>query len=105
MIFERPIPFAPEKVDNIVRRCCVLHNWLRLRKGNGFLTPASIDVEDLENGNIISGSWRKIQSKGMLSLTRNSANHSCLAAGQFREKIVDYSLGRGAVPWQFKMIH
>lgn len=104
-IFEKPIPFAPHKVDKILRVCCALHNWLRLREGNGYLTPGSIDVEDLENANIISGSWREIQSNGMLSLKRNSGNHSSLAARQFREKFVEYFQGRGAVPWQFRMVH
>nr|CAI5858223.1 unnamed protein product [Callosobruchus analis] len=28
-VFEKPMPYSPEKIAKIVKACCALHNWFR----------------------------------------------------------------------------
>lgn len=54
-IFRRPIPLAPETVVKLVKTACTLHNWIR--KSAFSQHSISIDIEDLELGHLIPGSW------------------------------------------------
>lgn len=104
-LFEKPLPYSPDKVVKIVRACCALHNWLRCREGSNYLQYGCIDIEDTQDGTVIEGRWRNIPITGMLNLTTNLGNRSSESARQMREKLVEYFLGAGAVPWQTRMVY
>lgn len=48
-VFRSPILSNPEKVDDIVKGTCAIHNWLRQTSPNSYMPITSIDRED-ENG-------------------------------------------------------
>jgi len=55
-IFRKPIPLAPETVVKLGKAACFLHNWIRK---SGFSQHSiSVDIEDLDLGRLILGSWR-----------------------------------------------
>lgn len=70
-IFEKLLPFFPNKVEKIVKACCAMHNWARKTKVP--VQVATVDIEDTENGNLIEGSWRKV---GLVPLTMSMKNRS-----------------------------
>lgn len=101
-IFEKPMPYSPDKVDLIVKASCALHNWLRLSKEN----TQSVDNENHDTGAIKDGNWRTLQgSHGLVPLPRTSTNHSTRRAQELRAKYSDYFVGEGSVDWQLRMIH
>lgn len=103
-IFEKPIPYDPEKVDKIVKACCALHNWLRLTEDN-YTQQGFIDVEDTINGTIVDGDWRRIQTNGLSDFSTPLSSRPSHSAKNLRHSYVEYFMGPGAVPWQNKMIH
>lgn len=102
-IFEKPLPFSPEKVEKIVKACCALHNWFRKTK-----TPiqvCTLDVEDSDTTNINLGSWRNIPRDGLADLPTSLQNRTSQDARRIRENYADFFIGEGAVEWQWRMIH
>ncbi|KAJ8958212.1 hypothetical protein NQ314_006437 [Rhamnusium bicolor] len=104
-VVEKPIALCPEKADSIVKAACALHNWLR-KTTTTYISRGSVDEEDFENGTILNGSWRhEIKGTGLpdLTITNETRNYFKTAAG-IRNKLADWFMGEGAVPWQMKMI-
>lgn len=106
-IFEKPIAFSPEKVVLIVKACCTLHNWLRLNRNiHDRHYEQSTDIETLDNDSIIEGSWRSSQQLlGLLPLPRTLSNHPNRRSQDLRERLADYFVGEGSVPWQLRMVY
>ncbi|XP_076667932.1 uncharacterized protein LOC143368759 [Andrena cerasifolii] len=76
-IFEKPIAFSSEKMEQ------------------------STDITNLDNGSIIEGSWRSAQQPlGLLPLSRTLSNHPNRRSQDLRERLADYFVGEGSVPWQ-----
>lgn len=83
-----------------------MHNWLRLLTVDDRQYESSVDVENLESGEIIEGGRRSSQQPlGLLSLHPTLAHHSNQQSQEFRKKLADYFVGEGSVPWQLRMIH
>lgn len=72
-IFEKPLPFHPDKVIKIVKACCALHNWLRYLKNVD--DSVTIHEEDVNSGQTILGNWREVPSDGFIT-THYSSNQS-----------------------------
>lgn len=105
-IFEKPIPFRPDKVDVMVKACCALHNWLRTSRLDESSFGHSVDLEDQVRGTIMEGNWRNLpQPLGLLPLPRTLTNRSTRRAQELREKYADYFVGEGSVSWQLRMIY
>lgn len=62
-VLRKPMLFQPEKVEKIVILCALLHNYLRSNTNTkqNYTPLGSYDIEDLDSGEIIEGSWRKDQ--------------------------------------------
>ncbi|KAF9422066.1 hypothetical protein HW555_002087 [Spodoptera exigua] len=54
-LFEKPMPYSPEKVVKIVKTCCALHNWLRQTKLQNKQYEYTVDSEHFETGTIVPG--------------------------------------------------
>nr|CAI5836417.1 unnamed protein product [Callosobruchus analis] len=105
-VFEKPMPYSPEKVVKIVKACCVLHNWLRHTKLQSKRYEYTVDTENHETGVIDPGSWRNEPlSLGIQPLPVSLSNRSSQRSIDRRESYADYFVGRGSVPWQTRMIH
>lgn len=105
-IFERPVPVGLDKIDSIVRAACAIHNWLCTTTGN-YITSATTDMENLDEGTITPGSWRSQEGpKGLADITKSlGSNNYSRQASEVRDKFADYFIGKGSVSWQNKMIH
>ncbi|XP_031350806.1 protein ALP1-like [Photinus pyralis] len=105
-IFRAHILLNPEKVDDIVKATCAIHNWLRQTSPNSYMPPSSVDRED-ENGQIILGSWRNENAcLGLQDIVCGiGSNNFTTLAANCRRKFTDYFMGEGAVGWQWNMIH
>lgn len=102
-IFERPIPLMPEKVTSLVRTAVVLHNWLRKTTPSAYTPRGSVDIEDIDTGEILYGYWRQVTSATERLEMHGSNNYSREAAG-IRNGYADYFMTSGAVPWQMDAI-
>lgn len=101
-VFEKPIPFHPDKVDVIVKCCVVLHNWIRKSKVRDVFT---LDREDLRNNTVTPGNWRLTQATSSFrNLPRSRNNNPTRQAQEKRDKYSRYFVGVGQVPWQYEML-
>eukprot|EP00794_Sanderia_malayensis_P004350 gene4350-4929_t len=101
-IFWRPIKASPSHVDNIVRTCLCLHNYLRLTANAQYVPKGFIDSEN-EMGDIIPGDWRSIVSNDNNGLVpfQCHANRYGSSAKETREKFETYfNSEEGSLPWQ-----
>jgi len=92
------MPFAADRVANIVLTCCALHNLLRDR--NPHIDIPYIDREDRAQRCILQGNWRP-------HLRGNSVAHGQRVADDAnvtRRYLTDYvNSPHGAVTWQNDM--
>lgn len=103
-IFEKPMACLPETVDKIIKASCALHNYLRSTSQNTYTPNGSLDEEDRESGQIRPGSWRNESNIPLPSIRTLGSNHSSRRARELRDRLCQYFVGEGAVPWQQRMI-
>lgn len=101
-IFLQPIAIDIEKIDTVVLACCALHNFLRKNSKNNYLTKSSVDYEDVNNGNIIPGDWRK--NRNMLSIEKSKMTNTSLNVKEIRNKYKNFYIFVGRLTFQEKMI-
>lgn len=105
-IFQKPIMTSAHVTDKIIRTSCALHNWLRITSTNTYLPQGSLDIEDVDAGVTIPGSWRQEVNNQLPSSNRNNvANHTSRQARELRDRYAGYFINSGAVPWQSRMVH
>lgn len=81
----------PTTVTNIIKCCCVLHNFIRIREGRMYQNTMLIGAE--EN---ICIRPRGIVPENLLAMPRRSPQH-------FRNYLANYFItDAGALPWQWK---
>lgn len=95
-IFKVPINANVKMVENIVRCCVCLHNWINQDKTSHYISTELVDREI--NNSVIPGSWRE-ESNNFLSLQRSAAN-ATFSAKSIRDNYAEYFLGSGKVDWQ-----
>ncbi|XP_029729932.1 uncharacterized protein LOC134287130 [Aedes albopictus] len=103
-IFTRPIDLIPEKVDEIVKAACSLHNWLRETSPTTYFPFGCVDHEDLETGETIPGTWRNEISE-LESMQPSSSRNYTKNAASIRNAYKKYFMGPGAVEWQWKQLN
>lgn len=102
-VFRKPILLLPQTTIKLIKATCALHNWIR--KHNS-VSSISVDIEDLESGSIITGTWRAEESpEGILPLSATQERNYIQQAREEREQLADYFIRGGAVNWQNNMIH
>ena len=105
-IFRRPINAKPCNVDNIVKYCVCLHNYLRLKENGQYGPQGFVDSED-NSGNIVQGHWRAIveDDDGGMAHLRQRVNRYGRDAKETRIKFEEYfNSEEGSVPWQLKYV-
>ena len=93
-IFQKSINIQPDRADNIVMACCVLHNYLLANNA----LPHSIDTDAY----ITDGSWRNaIDNSNLVELPpRRHGNNASREAKDIQESLKEWFNGIGAVHWQ-----
>ncbi|XP_031345851.1 protein ANTAGONIST OF LIKE HETEROCHROMATIN PROTEIN 1-like isoform X1 [Photinus pyralis] len=107
-IFHRTINAFPETVDNIVKACVCLHNYIRMENNECYFQNEDIDRE--VDGKLISGRWRtEAPVDGALTnlRLRLGARNSGETALAMRTYLKEYFNGSGAslAPWQWNVIN
>ena len=106
-IFRRPIKGGVKLVDNIIRACICLHNYLRLTENASYVPEGFVDSED-DSGNLILGTWRSIvkdDNSGLANYERLGGNRYTFEAEKARENFKQFFMSpTGAVPWQLNYV-
>lgn len=85
-IFHRPLNVKLDLAQNIIKACCILHNFIRVR--DGYRYDDTLTVQGLENVHI-----------GNPNVVRGSRT-----AQVVRDKYADYFVTDGQVEWQYSKI-
>ncbi|XP_045456362.1 protein ALP1-like [Melitaea cinxia] len=88
-IFHRPLNVNTDLAIDIVKCCCILHNFVRARDGgNASESIAVVDYEDV-----------------IIDITQSQAITRVSAANMIRDMFPDYFMSEeGALPWQLHVI-
>ena len=95
-IFKTPINAHVETVENIIKCCVCLHNWINADKTINYVGSELIDRE--ENNVLIDGSWRQ-ESSNFMPLQSTTANPT-YSSKAIRDNFAEYFMGTGKVDWQ-----
>lgn len=92
-IFESPIAITPDKVDNIIKAACALHNFIRMEE-NTFEEPERLNINSLALVNLSE----------VTEIGARHLNQSTREARLVRDKFAEYFSGIGSTPWQDDII-
>lgn len=92
-----------DTVEKVVLACCVLHNYLR-KKSPTYLTPSSVDWEDVSSEQLVEGEWRQ-HVRELLGLQSLRKGPQETLAEVFRGYYKDYYNNEGKVEFQERMIN
>ena len=101
-IFRRPIKAKPSKIENIIKACVCLHNYLRLTDGAHYLPSGFVDCQS-NSGEIVPGDWRNEIGEGSSfeSLSRSRSNRYPDDVAQIRNNFKNYfNSPEGWLSWQ-----
>lgn len=101
-IFRVPIKANVDMADDIVSACVCLHNWLRNMKCNQYFNSSLVDREI--NGVVHEGSWRTCCTN-FSNLPRIQNQNTYKEAKETRNKLLQYFITDGSVPWQWDAIN
>lgn len=91
-ILLQTINAEPDMVENIIKACVCLHNFLRV-KSPTYCPPGFSDCDDLDNGQ-----WRKNAGKHILqSVGHSTYRNSTHRALKLRDEIAFYLSGEGKI--------
>lgn len=102
-IFHRSMEIEVETVQSATLAAAYLHNFLRRNKEarQKYTPPATFDVEDIDSGCVIRGSWRADINTEVLTDLQRKPKNSTTQAKASRDEFMHYFMSeRGNVPWQ-----
>ncbi len=100
-VFLRDIELKTSTIDKVLWAACSLHNWLRLRNPQTFISL--VDKEHPETGELIPGQWRKeICEAPLKSVDKLGSNNYTRKAEDIRTSFADYFMDQGSISWQWK---
>ena len=106
-ILRRPIRASVNTVEEIIKACVCLHNYLKQTDSASYVPSGLVDSFD-HTGNITEGSWRSIVSSNESALQpiqRNGSNNYTKNAKLIRENFKGYFNSQtGSIPRQLKHV-
>ena len=105
-IFRRPIKAKPLKIENIIKSCVCLHNYLRLTDGARYTPSGFVDCVS-NSGEIVPGDWRKDIEEGTCldNLPRCRSNRYTHETWDIRKKFTTYfNSTEGSLTWQIDYV-
>lgn len=102
------ICMQPDTVDKIILSAVCLHNFLKSYEeqqpetNKCYCPPGFVDTEN-DNGNIINGAWRE-NNVPIPSISPCNAHRATVEAYEERNKLADYFVTEGQVPWQLEYV-
>ena len=108
-ILLRPIDLKVDTIELLVKAACAIHNWLRMTSPANCLPSGSTDEEDVNNGNINPGAWRKELLHPLQSVARASvgyfSNNYAISAEKLRRSYARAFITNLSVPWQLQRLY
>lgn len=101
-VFDGKIDLNPSIVSKLIFAACSIHNWLR-DSSPSYLSPGSVDEEDIDGGELIPGMWRT-EIRELRNLENFGGAHSTNLAKKIRDRMKVHVNNEGAVPWQYRHI-
>ena len=99
-LFANRAALAPGKIEIVVLASLVLHNTLRTMSKSSY-TPTEFVDHETDEGTILPGSCREEVSPSYTGdLQCELPTRATDSAEQARNKLKDYFMGPGQVPWQ-----
>lgn len=92
-VYMQPINLKVENIDKVVMATCVLHNFLRRKRGENYFPSSQFATEDES-----SDALRNKES--LISLQKGHNRNSSESAKAVRELFKNYFCNEGALPWQ-----
>ena len=105
-IFRRPIRANEDAVENMIKACVCLHNYLKQTDSACYVPTGSVNSED-SSGSIVEGSWRSTVSREQSSFQpiRTAGSNFNNNAKEIRDTFKEYFNSKsGSVPWQVKNV-
>uniref|UniRef100_A0A336LXM2 CSON004584 protein n=1 Tax=Culicoides sonorensis TaxID=179676 RepID=A0A336LXM2_CULSO len=102
-VLRAPILLGPEKACKITKTCAVLHNFLMKRNRNVYAPSGTFD-RCLEDGSIVSGSWRSDVTNSSFYGLERSDSFDSKNAKAVREEFENFFVGEGEVSFQYAQI-
>ncbi|XP_022823338.1 putative nuclease HARBI1 [Spodoptera litura] len=102
-IYEKAIPLSVQKVEQLVKTTCALHNWLRETTVD-YVQQRSLETEDWVTGSIVPGEWREVPSLAISDLPPTNARNHSENARRVRDLYAEKFVTSCTVSWQWNMI-
>lgn len=100
-VLRKPMLLEAEKVRDVVLTTLFLHNFLRRSEtSRDIYTPPGTFDNELPNGTVIEGNWRKEILGTALRGMRKKARKSSEVAKAVRNEFAEYFVTTGQVSWQ-----
>ena len=104
-ILLQPIDLKVDTIELLVKAACAIHNWLRITSAN-YLPSGSTDEEDVNNGNINPGAWRKELLHPLQSVSVGYfSNNYIVSAEKLRRSYARAFTTNLSVPWQLQGLY
>lgn len=100
-IFQQTIGINVDNVHLLVLACCALHNYLS-QKNALYITPTSIDTEDINTMQIRPGDWREVRP--LVPIQQTNVRPLCKKGKNIRNCFLDYFNDKGSVEFQEHML-
>lgn len=98
-IFNQPINLQIENIEKVVMAACVLHNYLRRKRGDNYIP---LDFNTGVIGSTTSSNANNFED--LLSLQKGHNRHAPQSARLVRDSFKTYFCNEGAVPWQENVV-
>ena len=101
-VLKSRICLSPEKIDDVVMACCVLHNFLIVKTSQQYTPQGSLDVEDPETHILETG--LRPDGANIAAIAKGHTRNASTEAKRVRDLYTHYFNNDGKVPWQDKII-
>ena len=103
-VLRAPIALKTASVRCVVLAAICLHNFLRDRQVAVRSMDDSVDMEDLQSGQLHEGRWRLNHRQDGLRNLKPQSGRVAVDAKQLREQLANYFINEGSVDWQWRFI-
>nr|CAH7756542.1 unnamed protein product [Callosobruchus chinensis] len=104
-VYRSPLLCSVKTTEAIVKATTCLHNYLRTVSATTYTPPTLVD--SVTEGEDVDGDWRAIirNDTNLTPVGRVGSNIAPNIVMQLRDKLADYLMEIGSVPWQLSIVN
>ncbi|VEN53414.1 unnamed protein product [Callosobruchus maculatus] len=105
-VYRSPLLCSVKTTEAIVKATTCLHNYLRTVSATTHTPPTLVDSV-MEGKDVVDGDWREItrNDTDLTPVGRLGSNIAPNIVMQLRDKLADYLMDIGSVPWQLTVVN